>query len=969
MKHTLFLVLAICLFFLLPRDSFAVSRTVCSSGCTYTTIQAAITASTTGDTIKVGPGTYAGFTVNKQVIIESEDFNRANPKLNTIKINGSVTVTGSWAWDQGPTIRGFSINAADAIIGNAPFIIEYNYGTGGGDIVSFEPGGGGIVRGNYLENSGDDCIDVDNQTKEILIENNTMTRCGQDGIEIRQQNDTISSRATLTFRNNFVDVTGEDSLQIMDYDNFSNRRYILQRNVFRNAGKAGIGIMVADITNQNYSAAAMPEPLYAVNNTFINNDAGISGGANLIAINNIFSGQKTFDLKAVGGKSKVINSVFAATPKLQGTNNLDNATTKIGDPKLDASLVPQAGSLAIDAGIASYSHTYTFNGQNINDTVVSYQAGSDYIGSAPDSGWKESGSTGAVTPTIGGVTPTTTASTPIPTTSIIVPTQQPGMLLAFPGAEGYGAETVGGRGGRVIEVTTLSDSGAGSLRACVESSGPRICIFRIGGTIELMTRLDVINPYLTIAGQVAPGGGITLKTHSSNPKGLLVVRDTAHDVIIRYIRVRTGVGGSNGDTLDGITINAKNVIVDHVSASWGVDETVNTWYPTAQNITIQWSIISEALSNANHPKGEHSKGFLMGEFNKNVTVHHTLFAHNMDRHPEIKGDPTGVLESINNVIYNFGDRTTLVSDNNGVAKANIIGNFYKKGPSSPDKYEIYYYNSVGAGVRMFVKGNIGPHRANDTNKSFVRTSAGEWSVVSTDTPDAYLVQTQFTGAKKPVTIQTATEAYDEVIADSGNSRMLQCDGNWTARRDAVDTRVINDVKNGTGKIIDNPSQVGGWPPLAAGTPCADADKDGMFDEWETKTFGSITSSSGTTDKDGDGYTDLEEFLNSSTAGSGGTTVIPTPGGGGSCAKKNIGDADCKSDTLGKAVSIFDYAIWYSEFIAGCSEANISRCGANADGVGNAMDANFNFPGTNYLKSDTVVDVFDYAVWLQGFLVQ
>lgn len=453
---------------------------------------------------------------------------------------------------------------------------------------------------------------------------------------------------------------------------------------------------------------------------------------------------------------------------------------------------------------------------------------------------------------------------PTPSKSATPSPSSRSILTAFPEAQGYGALAKGGRGGKVMHVTNLSDSGAGSLRECVEASGARTCIFRIGGTIILNSSLDITNPFLTIAGQTAPGGGITLRTSTNNNKGLFVVRSSAHDVIVRYIRSRPGPGGNNGDTLDAITINSNNVIFDHVSASWGIDENVNIWYPTAQNISFQWSIISEGLSNSIHPQGEHSKGLLMGDFNKNISVHHTLFAHNMDRHPEIKGDPSGVLEAINNVVYNYGWRTLLVSDNNGVAKVNIVGNYFKPGPNSPNNPEVVYYNSTGQGVRMFVKGNIGPHRLNNNNQQFQKTNGGEWNVVAASVPDIYLVTTPFSGGTVPIHATDAETAYSEVLNSSGASGTLNCRGVLTSSRDSVDQRIINDVRNKTGKVINHPSDVGGWPTLAAGTHCNDVDWDGMADEWESMMFGNISRGSTTAasdDFDNDGYTDLEEYLN------------------------------------------------------------------------------------------------------------
>ena len=168
----------------------------------------------------------------------------------------------------------------------------------------------------------------------------------------------------------------------------------------------------------------------------------------------------------------------------------------------------------------------------------------------------------------------------------------PGLALAvpaFPGAEGFGAKSVGGRGGKVIEVTNLNDSGSGSLRAAIAASGPRTVVFRVGGTIELKSRIQVENPYLTIAGQTAPGGGITLK-NGSNEKDTLYI--LTHDVVVRYLRVRPGPGGDADGV--GVGTNASNVVLDHCSVSWAVDENLGV-SSTAKNVSIQWSIIAEGL--------------------------------------------------------------------------------------------------------------------------------------------------------------------------------------------------------------------------------------------------------------------------------------------------------------------------------------------------------------------------------------
>lgn len=202
-------------------------------------------------------------------------------------------------------------------------------------------------------------------------------------------------------------------------------------------------------------------------------------------------------------------------------------------------------------------------------------------------------------------------------------------VKAFPSAEGFGARTVGGRGGRVIEVTNLNDSGPGSFREAVAAKGPRTVVFRTGGTITLLSSITVINPYLTIAGQTAPGAGITLKNHPTNERSPLSIR--THDVIVRYIRSRPGPAATPTSTLDGIQTvgpdrlngttvgptNVYNIIIDHCSVSWAVDE--NLQVSGTRDTTIQWNIIAEGLYKSVHPKGPHSRGLLIRQNSQRVT--------------------------------------------------------------------------------------------------------------------------------------------------------------------------------------------------------------------------------------------------------------------------------------------------------------------------------------------------------------
>src|SRR3990172_5507517 len=245
---------------------------------------------------------------------------------------------------------------------------------------------------------------------------------------------------------------------------------------------------------------------------------------------------------------------------------------------------------------------------------------------------------------------------------------------AFPGAEGFGAFSQGGRGGRVLFVNNLNDDGAGSLREACRTKGPRIVVFRVGGIIELKSNLKITEPYITIAGQTAPGDGICLKNFT------LWVKNT-HDVVIRYIRSRPG--DQMKVEQDAISIDtSKNVIIDHCSASWGTDETLSVTGKGCTNVTVQWCMITESLDNSVHHKGRHGYGSLF-RLDGNVSVHHNLYAHNSSRNPRpgTYGDVRrgGLLDFRNNVIYNWGVRAGYSAEDK--ITMNYIANYLKPGPS------------------------------------------------------------------------------------------------------------------------------------------------------------------------------------------------------------------------------------------------------------------------------------------------
>ncbi len=359
----------------------------------HATIQAAINAALSGDTVLVAPGTYSeSLTINKVITLEGEGYktNVNDLRLNPVKLSGNIAVNGGTSvWNQGPLIRGFHVTGGDPVKSFSPLILEYSYlRSTSGDGLSFEAGGGGIARHNLIELSADDTIDVDHQTKHIWIEDNRLLNAGQDGLETRQHNDSIPSLVRLTFINNWVEGAGHDGIQIMDYNNNSNREYYIERNLFIGNKRVAIGLMPGDVTDENYGAAAMPERMYLFNNTFVNNNAGLSGGANVIAVNNIFADADSsflFELKNVTGSSIVAHSLLRNQSGLSGTVNLNAATTKYGDPLLDANYGLQTGSPAIDGGATTFTH----NGQTVLQIPTS-----QYSGTAPDLGFRESGLSG-----------------------------------------------------------------------------------------------------------------------------------------------------------------------------------------------------------------------------------------------------------------------------------------------------------------------------------------------------------------------------------------------------------------------------------------------------------------------------------------------------------------------------------------------------------------------------------------------
>lgn len=448
------------------------------------------------------------------------------------------------------------------------------------------------------------------------------------------------------------------------------------------------------------------------------------------------------------------------------------------------------------------------------------------------------------------------------------PSRPPEPVSAFPGSQGFGAGTPGGRYGQTLIVTNLNDTTdpadpgyQGSFRWALEQRLPstgtsqfeqrRTITFDVGGTIHLTAPLMLLDPYVTIAGQTAPGPGITLAGN-----GMII---STHDVIVRGIRVRVGDGGPPTCCLDGIRITTSyastdvyNIVVDHSSVSWAIDENFSIWEDAGnlQNIhdvTIQWNIISEGLNDSIHldegsnQTAPHSMGAMFGQDSENLTVHHNIFAHNSGRNPRISGVRGS--EVLNNVIYNWGYAGLEISmDAN---ETHVIGNVFRPGVDSSEA-EIRLSDSMNPASSIYL----------DDNYEFLPKTFGDWSDLQIRNDGGFTFSDNLIFEPSGVFIFPARQAYEMV---------LEMAGVIVPARDAVDLRIISDIRNGSGKIINSQWEVGAWPEEAQTVGREDLDRDGIPDEWELAHGLNARDASDAANYDHpapSGYTWLEEYMNS-----------------------------------------------------------------------------------------------------------
>lgn len=430
---------------------------------------------------------------------------------------------------------------------------------------------------------------------------------------------------------------------------------------------------------------------------------------------------------------------------------------------------------------------------------------------------------------------------------------------AFPGAEGAAMYITGGRGGEVYEVTSLEDYAAsetpipGTLRyglAKVANSNSKstVIVFRVSGTIHLKEKIKTNVYNLTIAGQTAPGGGIAIGNYSVSLGG--------SNIIIRYIRFRGGFAELD----DTFSPNAPKMMIDHCSFSWSTDEVLST--KDKSSITVQWSIISDSLNMSIHDKGAHGYGGIWG--GTNMTFHHNLIASNNSRNPRLdrdfrlEKDAPLLFDLRNNVFYNWGANSGYGGEN--ATGVNVVNNYYKAGPATFDDVKNRIFNpwSEQPG-NYYVQGNyVDGYPAISANNwaGGVQPEYGLGTVNRLENPVPITYKnTDGTIVDTSVTTDSAIDAYGKVLDHAGAI---------LPKRDSLDARIVNDVRNGLGKFANTPDGDGGFPVLAESTFPAgyDSDHDGLPNSWEqTHGLDANNASDGKADS-GDGYTQLEKYLNS-----------------------------------------------------------------------------------------------------------
>jgi len=442
----------------------------------------------------------------------------------------------------------------------------------------------------------------------------------------------------------------------------------------------------------------------------------------------------------------------------------------------------------------------------------------------------------------------------------------------FPGAEGFGTLSQGGRGGRVCIVTNTNAEGPGSLRDCAESKGPRVVVFNTGGTIEVERPIVIADPYISIYGQTATGDGILMR--GSTDGGEAPFSSRSHDGLVQHLRLRPGTAYHETCCRDAARVGWKepssvyNVVLDHNSMSWGTDQIASTWYDV-HNVTFSYNIISESLhDNGSNKGGPAGRGLLLGsEGAHSLSVHHNLFAHSFQRNPLLV--TSGTVDVVNNLVFHWVSRGGQQESRFKGQKVNWVGNRYIGLDNSQTRFgqgTAYSWGDIlltKTDVPMegsaYFYDNLGKNRRWAWQE--------QWAIANTNYLEPY-----DPGLGYHTSERFPAESVSTVPAKSLEKLLPRVVGALLPRRDVVDTRILTELAERRGfmpnciepdeAVSDNRCKlnVGGWPTMSAGKPRFDTDGDGLPDDWETARGLSIVNADSQEDADGDGYTNLEAWI-------------------------------------------------------------------------------------------------------------
>jgi hypothetical protein len=582
---------------------------------------------------------------------------------------------------------------------------------------------------------------------------------------------------------------------------------------------------------------------------------------------------------ATAGSATVTATSVADTTKSASASISISAPASAPPPVVNSVRVTPSSATVTTDGTLQFSATVQGTVTNTSVTWVAQRGTISAAGAyvAPSGAGNDTVTATSVADTTKSGTATITVSVPVAS----------GALPAFPGAEGGGAASVGGRGGQVFEVTNLNDSGEGSLRACTFATGPRTCVFRVAGIITPSERFTIASPYLTVACQTAPGEVIIGGPKIANESFYIAT----HDVTVRYctfsadnINIPAGpdTGTVNVEIANG---NNYNIILDHITTRWAGNKlwiTLSNYIGPNRLITTQWSMFYEP--HVNHPVGPGtstntgctasagSPCFSFGEHD--IDFHHNLFADMSHRIPESTNYST---RWVNNIVFNWN---FYASEWLGAMTVDEIGNKYVAGNLNrgSQKHEIHFTTlspPLPGDPSTYLSGNIGPNQSDPSGNQYAMAAEidGENGDEIGAVPSSWIRSSPMPAPAFPINPDPVGNLDSVLLPTVGNSQHLDCNGNWVSHRDAADQRIINQYQSGgpggfwpnglTAAVDSLPKPGSAWTdqPLTNFSACTESLHDGIPDQWKAAQGLSTTDPSLYNEIAPNGYTYLENYVN------------------------------------------------------------------------------------------------------------